>query len=88
MERKLEILKDSNCGAFCSDRLLPFFLITFCLWTEWKPDRTTLCLLALGFCMVQGIERPFRCQFPFVPNQWIVDDVFQCGGKTAGLHGF
>ena len=64
MERKLEILKDSNCGAFAVIGCCLFFLITFCLWTEWKPDRTTLCLLALGFVWSRALSGLSVVQFP------------------------
>lgn len=62
--RKLEILKDSNSGAFAVIGCCLYFLLIFCLWMEWKPEWRAAAVLALGFVVSRTLSGFSVVRFP------------------------
>nr|WP_319487721.1 adenosylcobinamide-GDP ribazoletransferase [uncultured Caproiciproducens sp.] len=64
-ERKLEILKDSHTGAFAIIGCVLYLLLDFALWTELKPSRSAILVLAVGFVLSRSLSGLsvvlFRC---------------------------
>lgn len=65
MERKLEILKDSHTGAFAVIGCTVYFLLSFGLWTELKPEKPAVLALGVGFVLSRALSGlsvvSFRC---------------------------
>lgn len=62
-ERRLEILKDSNSGAFAVITCVCYFLLAYGVWSE--VSQTALPVLALGFVLSRSLSGlsvvSFRC---------------------------
>lgn len=50
-ERKLEILKDPNAGAFAVIGLIVLFLMTTAFWSEYRFTAQTFAVLSIGFIL-------------------------------------
>lgn len=72
MERKLEILKDSNSGAFAVIGCCVYFLLLFCLWQEWEPNGKSLCILAIGFILSRVLSGLSVVCFPCAKNSGLL----------------
>ncbi len=53
-ERKLEILKDPNCGAFALIKAILYFIITFALYTQ--IDTVGIYIMATGFVLERALS--------------------------------
>ena len=99
--RKLEILKDSNSGAFAVIGCCLYFLLTFCLWTEW--DGHAALVLAAGFVLSRALSGLSVVCFPCAKNsgllamfsstaakrrtaEVLIAYVFLCGAWILWLH--
>lgn len=64
-ERKLEILKDSNSGAFAIIFLASYFLLYFGFVSQLKVDLSVIIVLTLGFMLSRALSglaiATFRC---------------------------
>lgn len=72
MERKLEILKDSNSGAFAVIGCCIYFLLLFCLWQEWELNGKSLCILAIGFVLSRVLSGLSVVCFPCAKNSGLL----------------
>nr|WP_286167043.1 adenosylcobinamide-GDP ribazoletransferase [Clostridium sp. D33t1_170424_F3] len=72
MERKLEILKDSNSGAFAVMGCCIYFLLLFCLWQEWALNGKSLCILAVGFVLSRVLSGLSVVCFPCAKNSGLL----------------
>ena len=71
-ERKLEILKDSNSGAFAVIGCGLYFLLTFCFWVEWYPQGRYTWMLALGFVLSRTLSGLSVVRFPCAKNSGLL----------------
>lgn len=71
-ERKLEILKDSNSGAFAVIGCGLYFLLTFCFWMEWYPQGRYTWMLALGFVLSRTLSGLSVVRFPCAKNSGLL----------------
>lgn len=71
-ERKLEILKDSNSGAFAVIGCCLYFLLNFCLWLEWKFEWRTALILAIGFVCSRALSGLSVVHFPCAKNSGLL----------------
>lgn len=70
--RKLEILKDSNSGAFAVIGCGLYFLLTFCFWMEWYPQGRYTWMLALGFVLSRTLSGLSVVRFPCAKNSGLL----------------
>ena len=71
-ERKLEILKDSNSGAFAVIGCGLYFLLTFVFWMEWYPQGRYTWMLALGFVLSRTLSGLSVVRFPCAKNSGLL----------------
>ncbi|MBC8569299.1 adenosylcobinamide-GDP ribazoletransferase [Zongyangia hominis] len=65
-EKKLEILKDPHTGAFALIGCVLYFLLSFGLWSELKPDVRALGVVGLGFVLSRVLSGLSVVTFPCV----------------------
>lgn len=65
-EKRLEILKDSNSGAFAIIGGLIYFTLSVGFWSE--IDRDMLFVIAVGFCISRALSAFSVVSFPMAKN--------------------
>jgi adenosylcobinamide-GDP ribazoletransferase len=65
-EKKLEILKDPNTGAFAVIACVSYFLLTFGFWYEITPD--TIPMVAIGFVVSRAFSGLAVVSFPMAKS--------------------
>ncbi len=66
MEKKLEILKDPNSGAFAVIACVGYYLLTFAVWYD--VTRKELPVLAIGFMLSRALSGLAVVTFPLAKN--------------------
>lgn len=66
MEKKLEILKDPNSGAFAVIACVGYYLLTYAVWYD--VTQTELLVLAIGFILSRALSGLAIVTFPLAKN--------------------
>lgn len=83
-ERKLEILKDPNAGAFAVIVCVCYFLMAFGIWYDSAPD--TAAVLAGGFVLSRALSGLAIVTFPLAKNSGLAAMFSnEAKKKTAGF---
>lgn len=84
MERKLEILKDSNSGAFAVITCVCYFLLSFGIWYE--ATESAIPVLVLSFLLSRAFSGLSIVTFPLAKNTGLAS-MFSDGArkKTTGI---
>lgn len=77
-EKKLEILKDSNAGAFAVIACVGYCLLTFGVWYE--ASRDVILILAIGFVLSRALSGLAVVTFPLANKSGLVT-TFSDGAK-------
>lgn len=67
-EKKLQILKDPNCGAFAVIRLICYFIAYFALTYSLRADLRAEALMCLAFCLERCLSGMAVASFPLAKN--------------------
>lgn len=67
-DRKLQILKDPNCGAFAVIRLICYFIAYFSLTCTLRADGRALLLMTLAYCLERCLSGMAVASFPLAKN--------------------
>ncbi len=70
MEKKLDILKDPNSGAFAVISCVAYYLLTFGFWYDLNKE--LLPLLAIGFVLSRALSGLSVVTFPLAKNSGLV----------------
>ena len=68
VEKRVEILKDTHCGAFAIIRLCMYFVGYWALCTALVPERNALLALGCGFVLSRSIAGTAMTLFPIAKN--------------------
>lgn len=71
-EKKLEILKDANIGAFAAIVLAVYFLLYFCFAYELKVDKDILLMLCLGHILSRCLSGYGVAALPCAKNSGLL----------------
>ena len=67
-EKRMEILKDSHCGAFAIIKLCVYFVGYLALCTALVPDRDVMLALACSFALSRSMAGAAMTLFPIAKN--------------------
>lgn len=87
-EKKLEILKDSNSGAFAVIGCASYLLLTFALWTQPQEENRmiTAQIMSIGYVLSRSMSALSVVHFPCAKNSGLAHS-FSCAAqkKRVGI---